>query len=66
MDLQLVHHAGLERPLPGVRAAHQHVPVPGRCFRSKHRALDPTSVTYVTGRRIEADPDDLGRVFRVP
>src|SRR5215217_1861516 len=41
MDLQLVQHTGLERPLRRVGAMHHHVPVPGGVFRLCHRAGDP-------------------------
>ena len=37
VDLQLVQHTGLERPLRRVRAMHQHVPVPGGGLRLRHR-----------------------------
>ena len=41
VDLQLVQHTGLERPLRRVRAVHHHVPVPGGGLRLCHRAGDP-------------------------
>lgn len=47
MDLQLVQHTGLERPLRRVRAMYQHVPVPGGGLRLAI-ALAIPSVTYVT------------------
>ena len=47
MDLQLVQHTGLERPLRRVRAMHQHVPAAGGGLCVCHCAHDP-SVAYVT------------------
>jgi hypothetical protein len=41
VNLQLVQHPGLERPLRRVRAMHHHVPVPGGSLRLCHRAGDP-------------------------
>src|SRR6266700_6745017 len=41
VELHLVQHPGLQRPLCRVRAVHQHVPVHGRRLRLRHRVLDP-------------------------
>jgi hypothetical protein len=41
MDLQLVEHAGLERPLRRIPAEHNDVALAGGGLRLRHRALDP-------------------------
>ena len=50
MDLQLVQHPGLDRPLRRVRAVHQYVAVSGGSLRLSHRAGDP--VGHVRHQRI--------------
>ena len=47
MDLHLIQHPGLERPLRRVRATHLHVPAGGAAFACAI-ALSIPSVTYVT------------------
>lgn len=50
MNLYLVQHSGLERPLRCVRAVHQHMSVAGGGFRLRHRASD--SIGHVCNQRI--------------
>jgi hypothetical protein len=56
MDLQLVQHAGLERPLRGVPAEHVHVAIPGAAFACAialaiHRSRrSPADSSRPTGR----------------
>jgi hypothetical protein len=59
MDLHLIQHPGLERPLRRVRATHLHVPVPGGGLRLRHCAFDP--IGHVRDQRIAPTGGRAGR-----
>ena len=59
VDLHLIQHPGLERPLRRVRAPHLHVAVAGSSLRLRHRALDP--VGHVRHQRIAPARGRAGR-----